>query len=377
MMEYTLFFIFIHGNICMSRTALAILSTENLLHNIATIRTHASHSQIVAMVKANAYGHGLRSTSLRLQNHVDLLGVSSIDEALALRKVGVKIPILLAEGVFEPRELLIAAAEKFVVTFHTATQFEWLSTTLMPRPIDACLKIDTGVGRLGFSPEEAPHYYHLLHNTSSVKKPLTIMSHFACADLPDHPLNRTQQEKINALTVKMPAQYSVCNSAALFTMPTLHYDYVRPGLALYGISPFADRSAAALGLKPVMTMRSTLIAVTMKAKGSSLGYGTRYMCPEKMPVGVVAFGYGDGYPLSAKDGTPIMVNNKRCTIAGRVSMDMLMVDLRNCPDAQVGSQVTLWGEGLPLEEVVPHTHSIPWEILTSVQHRVQFLWTQV
>ena len=360
----------------MSRTAFAILSTENLLHNIGVIRSYAPHAKLVAMVKANAYGHGLRSASLKMQNSVDMLGVSSIDEALALRKVGIKIPILLAEGVFEPRELVIAAAEKFVVAFHTPVQIEWLRTTLMPRPIHAWLKINTGLGRLGFSIQDAHTAYNALCNHASIQNPLTIMSHFACADVPEHPLNTTQRAQFNALISRMPGRYSMCNSAATFTMPDMQYNYVRPGISVYGISPFADRSAESLGLKPVMTMRSTLIAVTMMPKGSSLGYGARYTCPENMPVGVVAFGYGDGYPITAQDGTPIIVNNKRCALVGRVSMDMLMVDLRNCPDAMVGSQVILWGDGLPLEEIVPHTNTIPWEILTSVQHRVQFLWTQ-
>jgi len=361
----------------MSRTALSILSTENLLHNISIIRAQAPRSKIVAMVKANAYGHGLRSTSLRLQAAIDMLGVSCIDEALALRKAGVKIPILLAEGVFEPRELIIASAEKFVVAFHSPIQIEWLKTTLMPRPIEAWLKINTGLGRLGFDMQEAAHSYESLTTHPTIKKPITIMSHFACADTPQDPLNAIQKERFNNVMNSMPGTYSICNSAALFTMPEMHYEYVRPGIAVYGVSPFTDRTAATLGLKPVMTVQSTLIAVQRMAKGSSLGYGARYTCPETMPVGVVAFGYGDGYPVTAQDGTPILVNNKRCALAGRVSMDMLTVDLRNCPDATIGSQVILWGEGLPLEEVVTHTHTMRWEMLTSMQHRVQFLWTQL
>jgi alanine racemase len=361
----------------MSRTALSILSTENLLHNITVIRAQTPRSKIVAMVKANAYGHGLRSTSLRLQHAIDMLGVSCIDEALALRKAGVKIPILLAEGVFEPRELIIASAEKFAVAFHTPIQIEWLKTTLLPRPIEAWLKVDTGLGRLGFDTTYAHHAYAELIENKSIKKPITIMSHFACADTPEHPLNTMQKERFDALASQMQGTYSICNSAAVFTMPEMQYDYVRPGIAVYGISPFIDRNGAALGLKPVMTIRSTLIASSIMAKGSSLGYGARYTCPEKMPVGVVAFGYGDGYPVTAQDGTPVLVNNKRCTVIGRISMDMLTVDLRNCPDATIGSQVVLWGEGLPLEEVVPYMNTIAWEMLTSIQNRVQFLWTQL
>lgn len=360
----------------MSRTALAILSTENLLHNVSIIRNVAPSARIVAMVKANGYGHGLRSTALKLQHVVDMFGVSSIDEALALRKVGIKTPILLAEGVFEPRELLIASAEKFAVAFHTFTQIDWLMHTILPRPIHGWLKINTGLGRLGFNMEEAHHAYALLHSNRALKEPLTIMSHFACADIPDHPLNAVQRKRITQLTSTLDGAYSVCNSAAVFTMPAMHHQYIRPGIALFGISPVITDSAASLNLKPVMTVRSTLIAVNMMPKGASLGYGARYTCPETMPIGVVAFGYGDGYPITAHDGTPILVNNRRCTLVGRVSMDMLMVDLRPYPNAPIGATVTLWGDELPLEEVVKHTHTIQWEMLTSMQHRVQFLWTQ-
>lgn len=361
----------------MSRTALAILSTENIIHNIGVIRRHAPKSQIVAMVKANGYGHGLRSTALKIHHLVDMFGVSSIDEALVLRKVGIKIPILLAEGVFEPRELIIASAEKFAVAFHSFEQIAWLNSTVLPRPIQGWLKINTGLGRLGFTMHDAHTAYNLLMQHQIIHKPITLMSHFACADTPEHPLNAIQQEQLKQLIAHVHGNYSICNSAALFMMPDMQQQFVRPGIALYGISPFADRSAASLGLKPVMTVRSTLIAVNMMPKGASIGYGARYTCPEAMPVGVVAFGYGDGYPISARDGTPVLVHTTRCALIGRVSMDMLTVDLRNYPHAQIGTPVTLWGDDLPLEEVAQHTDSIPWELLTSIQHRVQFLWTQL
>lgn len=360
----------------MSRTALAILSTENLHHNIAVIRNKAPQARIVAMVKANGYGHGLRSTSLRLEKVVDMLGVSSIDEALALRKVGVKIPILLAEGVFEPKEFIIAAAEKFAVVFHSTTQIQWLDSVTLPRQFSAWLKINTGLSRLGFSPEQAQEAYTALSNHRAIQKPLTLMSHFACADTPEHPLNHNQELIMQNITKTMPGMYSFCNSAALFTKPELHYHYVRPGISIYGISPFADTSAIDLGLKPVMTVRSTIIALHHLPKGSSVGYGARYTCPEDMPIGIAAFGYGDGYPITAQDGTPILVNNIRCSLIGRVSMDMLMIDLRNAPHTAIGDTVTLWGDELPLEEVAAHTKTIPWEILTSIQNRVQCIWTQ-
>jgi alanine racemase len=359
----------------MSRTALAILSTENLLHNVQVIRKQAPHAHIVAMVKANGYGHGLRSTSLRLEKSVDILGVSSIDEALALRKVGVKIPILLSEGVFEPKELSIASEENFAVAFHSSIQMQWLNTVLLSRPIHAWLKVNTGLGRLGFSAHEISTIYKQLYDHPSTAKPITIMSHFACADTPEHPLNAQQADTFNTLTKTILGTYSICNSASLFTYPSLHHHYIRPGIAIYGISPFTHIPALDLGLKPVMTVRSTLIAVNNMAKGASISYNAQFICPENMPVGVVAFGYGDGYPITAQNGTPILINDTQCSLIGRVAMDMLMVDLRNAPHARIGDPVTLWGDGLPLEEIAKHTHTIAWEILTSIQNRVQCIWT--
>lgn len=361
----------------MSRTALAILSTENLLHNLSVIKKQAPDSRIIAMVKANAYGHGLRSVSLRLENHVASMGVASIDEALALRKAGVKIPITLMEGIFEPDELLVASCEGFHVVFHTFTQIQWLKASAsLPVPITAWLKIDTGMGRLGFSLDDAKEAWNQLSSCKQISAPIGLMSHFACSDEPEHPLNQEQLTNFSSFIKDFPGPKSFCNSAAIFSFADHHYDIIRPGIALYGISPFATHTGAALNLKPVMTLQTRLISVRIARKGSSLGYGARFICPEDMPIGVIAMGYGDGYPRSARDGTPILVNGVRCSIAGRVSMDMITIDLRPYPNATVNDQVILWGNDLPLEEVAPYTNNIPYDILTAVQSRVRFHWTQ-
>lgn len=361
----------------MARTALAILSTENLLHNLRVIKQQAPRSEVIAMVKANAYGHGLRSVAKRLQDHVASVGVASIDEALALRKAGVTIPITLMEGVFEPDELLAAACEGFHVVFHEWTQIEWLETLYsLPKPLTVWLKIDTGMGRLGFSTQEVAAAYQRLVSSKKVRMPIGVLSHFACADQQVHQLNQKQIQQFKSVTQTLPGPKSFCNSAALFAFPESQYEFVRPGLALYGINPFAAGTASDLGLKPVMTLQSRLIAVRTMRKGATLGYGARFTCPEAMPVGVVAMGYGDGYPRTAQDGTPVLVNGVRCKLVGRVSMDMLTIDLRPYPQAKVNDHVVLWGEGLPLEEVAPYTRQISYDILTAVQIRVRFLWTQ-
>lgn len=360
----------------MSRSAIAILSTENLLHNFKVIREKVKPAKIIAMVKANAYGHGLRSVALRLAQQADILGVASIDEALALRQSGVQTPIMLAEGVFDRSELITASTERFHVVFHNDTQLEWLEKSQCPLPLQAWLKINTGMGRLGFAMDHALARYERLYKNPQVEKPVRLLSHFACADQKNHPLNKEQLDNFQQFTQKISTEYSLCNSAALFHFPDVHYDYVRPGLSLYGVSPIPGVTAESLGLKPVMTLQTSLISVQTYDEGTPIGYGARYRCPERMPIGVVAFGYGDGYPITVRDGAPLLVNNVECPLVGRISMDMLTVDLRNCPTAQVGDPVILWGNGLPIERVVAYTQNIPWDMLTGVQHRVKFLWTK-
>jgi alanine racemase len=353
----------------------AVLSTENLLHNLAALKQSSPRSKILAMVKANAYGHGLRSVSQRIEKHVDALGVASIDEALALRGAGITKPVALMEGVFAPDELLIASRERFHVVFHDLSQVRWLKESALPAPLVAWIKVDTGMGRLGFSPDAVPELLSELASSPSIAQPPGIMSHFACADEPDHSLNAKQMAAFNSLAGLAPGPKSLCNSAALLSFPDHHYEWVRPGLSLYGASPVAGRSAESLGLKPVMTLRTEVIAVHAMKKGMTLGYGAAFECPEDMMVGIIAVGYGDGYPRSNREGVPVLVNGARCKIVGRVSMDMITVDLRTCPDAMAGDPVTLWGEGLPVEEVATATDRIAYDLLTGVQLRVPFRWS--
>lgn len=371
-----------------SRAATAVLSTENLLHNLSVIKSYVPGKQIIAMIKANAYGHGLRSTAMRLCQHVDMLGVASIDEALILRKIGIKTRIFLAEGVFKKIDLAIAAAEGFDVVFHDHLQVDWLLASALKNKIRAWVKVDSGMGRLGFVPDEVQMIIERLVLSGNIYNKLGIMSHFACADDPSNAKNVQQEAVFNKtltntcrtlqdLNKDFELIVSFCNSPALMTMPDCQYDVIRPGLAIYGASPIKGMSAGNLNLKPVMTLRTQLISIKQHKAGSTIGYGGRYICPEDMHVGVIAFGYGDGYPRSAQDGTPILVNGVRCSIVGRVSMDMITIDLRNCPSAVVGDTVVLWGDGLPIEDVAIRTSNVAYDMLTGVQHRVKFYWTEV
>ena len=359
----------------MGRLAIATLSTENLLHNVEVIRKISGGRSIIGMIKANAYGHGLRSVAMRLDGKIENLGVASIDEALALRKVNVKVPITLMSGAFEADDLLVAACQNFHLIFHEENQITWLNNLRLPNKLKIWLKIDTGMGRLGFSLDQARAAYHQLSNNPYIVQPIGIMSHLACADDPTHPLNLKQINNFKQFADDLPGPKSLLNSGGVFNFSDVLYDVIRPGLALYGISPVKNKTASELNLKPVMTLQTRLVAVSDAKKNSNIGYGGRFTCPENMKIGVIAMGYGDGYPRSARDGTPVLVNNKRCQLVGCMSMDMATIDLRNCPDAKVGDPVILWGDGLPLEEVATHTSNISYDMICGVQQRVKFYWT--
>jgi len=359
----------------MSRGAIAILSSENLLHNLNQIKAAAPSKPVIAMVKANAFGHGIRSTSLRVEAHVDNLGVASIEEALVLRKIGIKKPITLMEGVFEPDELLIAACQQFHVVFHDMTQLEWLKDLHLPLPLTAWIKIDTGMGRLGFSIDDIPHALSILKDSKFVQQPIGLMSHLSCADEPGHPLNTFQLDEFIKLAKSWQGPKSLANSAAIFAIPQSHFDVIRPGVCLYGVSPVKNKKASDFNLKPVMTLQTRLISVRKRETDSFVGYGGTYKCVEPMNIGVIAIGYGDGYLRSLPSHTPVLVNDKKCHLVGRISMDMAAIDLRGCDNAKVGDPVILWGEGLPIEEIIANSPMIANELLTSVQSRVKFHWT--
>ena len=326
------------------------------------------------MVKANAYGHGIRAVAQRLDESVEAFGVASIDEAMALRQAGVRAPITLIEGVFTPQELSLAASQEFAVVFHSAHQLRWLAESALSCKLVAWMKINTGMGRLGFAQDQAQEAWQALAASPFLQQPVGIMSHFACADEPDHPLNAQQIAAFQNFTHTHPGARSFRNSAALFAFPDLEDEWVRPGLALYGASPLAGQSAESLNLKPVMTLHTELIAVQRFAQGSTIGYGARYTCAKDQQVGIVAIGYGDGYPRAIRPGMPVLVDGTRCTLIGRVSMDMCAVDLTPCLNAQIGSSVTLWGKGLPIEELLPFTDRIAYDLLTGVQNRVKNLF---
>lgn len=356
----------------MSYTTTATINLPALLHNVQQVRRYAPHCHIIAMVKANAYGHGLLTIAHALQDQVDALGVARIHEALILRRAGIHGRIVLMEGFFETWELPLIVQHNLEVVVHQMPQVQALLASNLAHPIAVWLKLDTGMHRLGFNAEEFTAAWHRLHDCNAVAPDIMLMSHFANSE--DLANDKTLQQiaYFNEVAGNLPGPRSLANSAAIMAFPASHGEWVRPGIMLYGISPFADKTAAELHLQPVMTLTSRLLNIRHCHKGDTLGYGGEFICPEDMTIGLAAVGYGDGYPrYIPTTGTPILVNGQATQILGRVSMDMICVDLRGFANPQIGDKVTLWGEGLPVEVIAKAAHTSPYELLCGITSRVE------
>lgn len=354
----------------MSRPTQITINIAALRHNLAQIRQLAPNSAVLAMVKSNAYGHGLERIALALPD-ADAFGVACLEEGTILRHAGIKNPIVLMEGLFREEELPKAVDGNFTIVVHHHDQINMLEKNPQPSPIPIWLKIDTGMHRLGFDPNLVAEVYQRLMNCQAVKKPIGLMTHFSESDSVDKAPTQNQMELFEQVTKGLPGPRSLANSGGILAWPTAHADWIRPGIMLYGASPFANREAREFGLIPVMSFTSELIAIHHLKKGERVGYGGTWTCTEDMPVGVVAMGYGDGYPWHAKNGTPMLVNGQLCPLIGRVSMDMINVDLRTQPNAKVGDPVVLWGPDLPVEIVAAHSNTVGYELLTRITQRVR------
>jgi len=357
----------------MTRAVEALINLQALSHNLQCVRENAPDSQLLAVIKANAYGHGLLRVAHALSD-ADAFAVASLDEAMVLREAGVQHPIVLLEGVFDRDELLLASQHDLAVVVHHTMQLEMLESARLDFPLDVWLKIDTGMHRLGFSPQQAKSSFKRLEQCLSVKAAIRLMTHLANADDRQDDLTPRQVECFHVAVEGLDAEHSIANSAGILAWPQTHFNehssWVRPGIMLYGASPFSDSLADEHKLQPVMTFRSRLIAVSQRKAGDVLGYGGSWRCPVDMKVGVVAVGYGDGYPYHAASGTPVLVNGQSVPLVGRVSMDMICVDLRACANAEIGSEVILWGDGLPVEEVARSAGTISYELLCGITARV-------
>jgi alanine racemase len=352
----------------MARPIVAVVDLAAIAANVARVRRLAPGAEVLAVVKANAYGHGLLRVLPALAG-ADGLALVELEAALSLREAGYAKPILLLEGFFEARELVPIADAALGVVVHDAAQVRMLETASLPRPLAVHVKVNSGMNRLGFALADVASVCERLARLPSVAG-VTLMMHFARSEEDDGIAEaRTRFEQACA---GLPYPRSLANSAGVVRFPEVGGDSVRPGIMLYGATPFAHRSAASLGLAPAMTLRSKLIGTQTLASGDAVGYGATFVAAQPTRIGVVACGYADGYPRHAPNGTPVLVCGRRVPTAGRVSMDMLTVDLTRVPEASTGHDVVLWGEGLPVDDVAKAAGTVGYQLLCAVAPRVRF-----
>ncbi|ONN50718.1 alanine racemase [Acinetobacter genomosp. 33YU] len=349
------------------RQATVYIDRQALQYNLNRVKQLATNSKIVSMVKANAYGHGVKDCLAAL-NASDAFGVACLQEGLEIRQLGFKQPVTLIEGVFSEDEMPIAIKEKFECIIHHQQQFEWLikyKQAYIAQGLKVWVKLNSGMNRLGF---KNPEIIEVIKTLKSEGFTCVLTMHFANADV-DHPLN--EQQKQQFLHVKQacdPVLASCCNSAAIFKWPELNFDYVRPGIMLYGASPFADKTVYELDLKPVMSFTAEVIALNHIQAGEHVGYGSTFCAQKCMDIAIVSIGYGDGYPRAYIKQNFVAVDGKLCPVVGRVSMDMIVIDVTNT-QVKLGTQVELWGKHRLVDDVADANGTIGYELLCRLSTR--------
>ena len=340
----------------------AFINQASLRHNLATVKQLAPHSKIMSVVKANGYGHGLINVARGL-NESDGFAVLTLNEAIDLREHGFEQDILLLEGAFEAYEISIAAKMYFNLVVHNLHQLQMIEKLKLNRPLDIHFKINTGMNRLGFNPQEAKEILKTLQNKSHFKS-ITLMTHFATADEPQGV--DWQLSVFDDIAKPFNFSRSVANSASIVNFKKTHLDWVRPGIMLYGASPIMGHNSSTLNIKPVMQLKSKIIAIQNLSKNDSVGYGESFKAKKDMRIAVVACGYADGYPRHAPTGTPVYVEGKKTSTVGRVSMDMLYIDITDIPHASISSDVELWGEHVPVDDVAEKSGTVGYELLCAI-----------
>lgn len=353
------------------KSVTAVINHQALLSNLDKIKSLVPQSKIVAVVKANAYGHGLINVSQTIEPKVDAYAVARLPEAMELRQAGITKPVILLEGFLNAEDVVTISEQGFYTAVHDQEQIDAIESAPVPRPVHAWLKIDIGMHRLGASRDEVAQMKQRLESSPHVVQPVGLISHLSVADTPEmSAYNQEQIEYFFEIAKDFKGDLCLANSAGIISWPKARTDFVRPGIIMYGISPYADKTGEDLGLTPVMTLKSSLIATRRIKKGAMVGYGAAWTAPHDTVLGVVAAGYGDGYPRTMPNGSPVLINGRMVPTAGHVCMDMLFVDLG--PDAKdkVGDEVILWGEGLPVERVANLCGTIPYELVCHIMPRV-------
>ena len=349
----------------------ASINLSALRHNARIARGLAPHSALMAVIKANAYGHGMVAVAQALQSQVDGFAVARFEEAMTLRQQGIGKRLLIMSSRPDARQLQLCADNSIDIAVHDIETARLVADTTLAPALGIWLKIDTGMHRLGVQPQQAATIFHMLEASPSVRETI-LMSHFASAD--DCQVETTEQQLqcFNSATSGLGAPVSIANSAAIITRHDCHRDWIRPGIMLYGANPLGENAPPAL--QPVMTLRSEVLAVRNIGIGEGVGYNHTWTSTRPARIGTVAVGYGDGYPRHAGNGTPVLVNGQRASLVGRVSMDTITVDLSQQAQAQAGDEVILWGDGLAVNEVAAHAGTISYELLTQVTGRANYVY---
>jgi alanine racemase len=330
----------------------------------------APGSKNIAVIKANAYGHGLVQVARALQGHAPALAVAFIDEAIQLREAGIDTPILVLQGIHHQDEIAEAEAADIWLMLHHKRQLEWVLSLNTPGPVTVWLKLDTGMHRLGLAPAELDGVCADLIASEKVHRDLVLCTHLASADDMDDPLTAQQISLVRSCAARHGLATSIANSAAILGWPESHADWNRPGYMLYGNSPGSSLDTGSFGLSPAMTLKSVIVATRCIAVGEGVGYNSRWVAQRPSKIGTIAIGYGDGYPRHAPNGTPVLVNGERVPLVGRVSMDALSVDLTDLEKAEAGDPVELWGQQLSVNEVASAAGTIGYQLLAGLTGRV-------
>lgn len=351
------------------RQATIYIDSEALQYNLNRVKQLAPHSQIVSMVKANAYGHGVQDCLAAL-NATDAFGVACLEEALEIRRLGYTQPITLIEGVFTEDEMEDVIQQKLECVVHRHEQVEWLiqnKEAYNALGLKVWVKLNSGMNRLGFKINEI---IAVIHQLKSLNFNCVLTMHFANADV-DHPLNEQQiQQFLEVKNACEPILASCCNSAAIYKYPNLHFDYVRPGIMLYGATPFADKDVNELDLKPVMSFEAEIITLNQIQAGESVGYGSTFTATNSMQIAIVSIGYGDGYPRAYVKPNYVAIDKQLTPVIGRVSMDMIAIDTTNL-QVKVGTKVELWGKTRLVDDVANANGTIGYELLCRLSNRPQ------
>ncbi len=357
----------------MPRPIRARIHLDAVRHNYRLAKRLAPAARALAVMKANAYGHGAVAVARALAADADAFAVAFIEEAMELRESGIRAPIVLLDGIFSPDEMAVVEQADLTPVVHSRTQLDWLLAARPERALDCWLKLDSGMHRMGLEPEAFAGAYAELAACTHVRG-VVLMSHFARADEPEHGYTEQQMQRFEQTTAAIQAPRSLANSAAILSRPRAHGDWTRPGIMLYGVSPMDAGHPGSAALRPAMTLESALISIRDLVPGEPVGYGGRFVCERPTRVGVVAIGYADGYPRHAPDGTPVAVNGQLTRIIGRVSMDLVTVDLTGITDAALGDPVELWGEVVSADAVAQASGTIAYQLFTNLGRRVPLVY---